>query len=262
MKLRNFKPHQENSVVYLRVNSCTSKDCTNRVVGVCFVGQDVTPEKEFMHKFVCLQGDYKAIIESLNPLIPPIFSSDENACCSEWNAVMEQLSGWKREEVIGKTLPGEIFGGLCRLRGQDDLTKFMILLYRGIGGQDTEKFAFGFCNRNGDFIEVLLTVNKRTDADGNIIGCFCFVQIVTPERQQALQGYGQEDKKYVSKLKELAYVLQEIKNPLNGIRFAHKLLENTSLTANQKKMMETCNACDRQIMTIINDMELQGTDQG
>lgn len=243
-------------------NACTSRDYTNTVVGVCFVGQDVTCEKVVMDKFIRLQGDYKAIIESLNPLIPPIFAVDEHVLCSEWNAAMEKLTGWRKYEVIGRMVIGEIFGSLCRLKNQDTLTKFMIVLYQGISGQDVEKVPLGFFDRKGKFVEVLLTANKRTDIAGNIIGCFCFLQIVVPDLQQALEGCRQEDREYFSKLKELTYIQQEIKNPLNGIRFTHKLLENTAMSDNQKQFLDISDACERQIMTIIQNMDLQSIEEG
>ncbi|WVZ00458.1 hypothetical protein V8G54_026527, partial [Vigna mungo] len=128
--------------------------------------------------------DYKAIVQSLSPLIPPIFSSDESACCSEWNAAMERLTGWKRDEVIGKLLPGEICGSFCRLKGQDNLTNVMILIYRGISGQDYEKLPVGFFYRNGEFIQSSIIANKRIDVGGNILGCFCFLQVVTSDLNQ------------------------------------------------------------------------------
>ena len=243
-------------------NACTSRNYANDVVGVCFVGQDITCEKVVMEKFICLQGDYKTIIQSLNPLIPPIFASDENACCCEWNAAMEKLTGWPKDEVMGKTLPGEIFGGFCQLKDQDTLTKFMILLYRGISGQDTEKFPTGFFDRNGKFVEVFLTANKRTDAGGNVIGCFCFLQIVVPDLQQALEGRRQEGREFFSKSKELAYIRQEMKNPLNGIRFTHRLLKNTAISEHQKQFLDTSDACERQIMTIINDIDFRSVEEG
>lgn len=259
--MRNFGLDQQKSIVYIMANACTSRDYTNSIVGVCFVGKDVTCEKVVMDKFIRLQGDYKAIIQSLNPLIPPIFASDENVCCSEWNAAMEKLTGCMREEVMGKMLPGEIFGGVCRLKGRDTLTKFMILLYRGISGQDTEKFPFGFFDKNGKFLEVFLTTNKRTDAGGNVVGCFCFLQIVVPDLQQALEGCRQEDREGFSKLKELAYIRQEIKNPLNGIRYTHRLLENT-VSEHQKQFLDTSDACERQIMAIIEDMDFRSIEEG
>ncbi|XWS12423.1 hypothetical protein CRYUN_Cryun37aG0088000 [Craigia yunnanensis] len=262
LKLRNFGLHQQNTVVYIVVNACTSRDYTNDVLGVCFVGQDITSEKVVMDKFIHLQGDYRAIIQSLSPLIPPIFASDENACCSEWNAAMEKLTGWSRSEVIGKMLAGEIFGGLCQLKGQDTLTRFMILLYQGIGGRDTEKFPFGFFDRKGKFVEVFLTANKRTDADGNIIGCFCFLQVIVPDLQQPTEGHKQEDREFFIKLKQLVYMQQEMKNPLNGIRFTHKLLETTAISENQKQILETSEACERQILAIIEDMDLGSIEEG
>ncbi|KAL7211508.1 hypothetical protein ACSBR2_014385 [Camellia fascicularis] len=190
LKLRKFGLNEQNSVLYIVGNACVSRDCTKRVMGVYFVGQDITSEK--------------AIIQSLNLLIPPIFGSDENAACSEWNAALEKLTGWTRQEIIGRMLPGEIFGGLCRLKGQNTLTKFNILLHQVINGNDFEKLPFGFLDRNGKYVEVLLTVNKRTDEAENIIGCFCFLQTIV----SGVQAFGneKENEERVSKLKELVFI--------------------------------------------------------
>lgn len=260
IKLRRFGKDPPKSVIYLMTNTCTSRDHKNDVVGVCFVAQDVTPEKAVMDKFIQLQGDYEAIVQSLNPLIPPIFASDENACCSEWNAAMERLTGWTRYEILGRTLPGEIFGGLCRLRGQDALTKFMIHFYQAISGRDTKKLPFGFFNRTGEFVEVFLTANKRTDEHGNIIGCFCFLQptLVDPEASDERQ----DNKESLSKNKEFSYIRQQMKNPLNGIQFTHKLLEATCVSDNQKQLLETSEACEKQILSVIDNMDFGSIEDG
>ncbi|PSS04878.1 Phytochrome E like [Actinidia chinensis var. chinensis] len=253
LKLRKFGLKQQNSVLYIVGSACASRDYKNNIVGVCFVGQDITPEKIVLDKFIRLQRDYKAIVQSLNPLIPPIFASDENACCSEWNAAMEKLTGWMRHEIIGKMLPGEIFGGFCRLKGQDMLTKFTILLYQVIGGHNSEKFPFGFFDRKGKYVEVFLMANKRTEKDGNIIGCFCFLQNVVSDMQAF--GNKQENGERLPRL-ELAYIRQEMKNPVNGLRFIHKLLESTAVSEDQKQLLETSDACERQIISIIEDLDL------
>lgn len=262
LKLRKFSPHQQNSAVYIVTNACTSRDYVNNIIGACFVGQDITPEKLVMDKFIRLQGDYEAIIQSLNPLIPPIFASDENACCSEWNAAMEKLTSWTRQEVIGKVLPGRIFGGLCQLKDQDSLTNFMILLYRAISGQDNMKLPFGFFNREGKFVEVFLIANKRTDADGKVIGCFCFLQTIEPESSGAEEEHKQEDRESFLRQRELAYIRQEMKNPLSGIRFTHQLLERTAMSEHQKQFLDTSGACERQIMTLIEDVDFEKIQEG
>lgn len=108
IQLKTFGPQKEKGAVILIVNACSSRDVTDNVVGVCFVGQDVTGQKQVLDKFTRIQGDYKAIVQNPNPLIPPIFGTDEYGYCSEWNPSMEKLTGWKREEVL---LPYFILSG-------------------------------------------------------------------------------------------------------------------------------------------------------
>lgn len=260
--MRTFGPEHHNDPVFVVVNACSSRDYTNNIVGVCFVGQDVTGQKVVMDKFIHIQGDYKAIVHSPNPLIPPIFASDDNTCCSEWNTAMEKLTGWAKEEIIGKMLVGEVFGSCCRLKGPDALTKFMILLHNAIGGQDTDKFPFSFFDRNGKYVQVLLTANRRVNMEGQIIGAFCFLQIASSELQQAIKVQRQHEKKSFSRMKELAYICQEIKNPLNGIRFTNSLLEATELTEDQKQFLETSAACEKQMLKIIRDVDLDSIEEG
>nr|BAF44083.1 phytochrome b [Lotus japonicus] len=262
IKLRTFGPEHQDKAVYVVVNACSSKDYTNNIVGVCFVGQDVTGQKVVMDKFINIQGDYKAIVHSPNPLIPPIFASDDNTCCLEWNNAMEKLTGWGRADVIGKLLVGEVFGSCCQLKGSDAITKFMIVLHNALGGQDTDKFPFSFLDRHGKYVQTFLTANKRVSIDGQIIGAFCFLQIVSPELQQALKVQKQQEKNCFARMKELAYICQEVKNPLSGIRFTNSLLEATGLTDEQKQFLETSAACEKQMLKIIRDVDLESIEDG
>ncbi|XP_068662138.1 phytochrome B-like [Aristolochia californica] len=262
IKLKTFGTAGTTKAVFVVVNACSSKDYTNNIVGVCFVGQDITGQKVVMDKFIHIQGDYRAIVQSPNPVIPPIFASDENTCCLEWNTAMEKLTGWSRNEIVGKILVGDVFGSCCRLRGRDELTKFMILLHKAISGQDSDQFPFTFFDRNGKCIQALLTANKRVNMDGQIIGAFCFLQVASPELQQALEIQRQQEKKCFARMKELAYICQEIRNPLNGIRFTNSLLEATNLTDDQKQLLETSTACEKQMMKILKDVGLESIEDG
>ncbi|XP_028096074.1 phytochrome B-like [Camellia sinensis] len=191
-----------------------------------------------------------------------VYCIGENTCCSEWNTAMEKLTGWTRGDIIGKMLVGEIFGSCCRLKGPDAKTKFMIVLHNAIGGQETDKFPFAFFDRNGKYVQALLTANKRVNMNGQIIGAFCFLQIPSPELQQALKVQRQQEKKCFVRMKELAYICQEIKNPLSGIRFTNLLLEATDLNDNQKQFLETSAACEKQMLKIIRDVDLEIIDGG
>ncbi|GER25624.1 phytochrome [Striga asiatica] len=261
LRLRTFGSEASKNAVFIMVNACLSKDYTEKVVGVCFVGQDVTSQKVVMDKFINIQGDYKAIVHNPSPLIPPIFVSDENTCCYEWNAAMEKLTGWRREEIIGKMLIGEIFGNCCRLKRLDAMTKLMMVLHNAIGGQDTEKFPFSFLDRNGKYVQVLLTANKRVNADGQIVGAFCFLQTTGPELPQAA-GVESTTENCVSKMQELAYIVQEVKNPMSGIRFTNSVLEAMDLIEDQRQLLETTVACEKQVLRILKDVDLEKIEHG
>nr|GEW61991.1 phytochrome E [Tanacetum cinerariifolium] len=207
---------QKNTILYIVANTCTSRDYMSNVIGVCFVGQDVTTEKIVMDKFIRMEGDYNTIIQSLNPSIPPLFASDENACCSEWNAAMEMLTGHMKHEVLGKVLPGDVFGGLCQLKDEDTLTKFMILLYGAINGHDASDLPFGFFGKDGNLVEAHLTANKRVGEGGKIVGCFCFLQTSSAQ----------------------------------------------PISDDQKQYLETSGACERQIASIIENMDVKSIEEG
>lgn len=262
IKLKTFGPEQSKGPIFVIVNACSSRGYTKNIVGVCFVGQDVTGQKVVMDKFVNIQGDYKAIVHNPNPLIPPIFASDENTCCSEWNTAMEKLTGWSRGEVVGKLLIGEVFGNCCRLKGPDALTNFMVVLHGAIGGQDYEKFPFSFFDKNGKYVQALLTANTRSKMDGTSIGAFCFLQIASAELQQAFEIQRQQEKKCYARMKELAYICQEIKNPLSGIRFTNSLLQMTNLNDDQRQFLETSSACEKQMSKIVKNASLQSIEDG
>ncbi|KAG1371368.1 Phytochrome B [Cocos nucifera] len=262
LKLRTFGSQDSVNAIFIMVNACSSRDHTNNIIGACFVGQDVTGQKLIMDGFIRIQGDYKAIIHSPNPLIPPLFASDRNTCCSEWNTAMEKLTGWSRGEMIGKLLAGEVFGSCCRLKDPDALTEFTIVLHDAIGGQETEEHRFAFFDKNGKFVQALLTTNTRGNMDGQEVAAFFFLRTVTPELQQALEIQRQQEKKCYARMKELAYICQEMKNPLGGIRFTNSQLGMTDLSDDQKQFLETSASCERQMMKIIEDTNLESIEDG
>jgi phytochrome B len=79
---------------------------------------------------------------------------------------------------------------------------------------------------------------------------------------QALTVQRATEKVAFAKLKELAYIRQEIKNPLYGIMFTRNLMEDTDLSDEQKQFMGTSSACERQLRKILDDMDLESIEEG
>ncbi|KAK3030380.1 hypothetical protein RJ639_038908 [Escallonia herrerae] len=221
-EIKTHGPKRDSGPISLIVNACASRDLSENVVGVCFVAQDITGQKTIMDKFTRIEGDYKAIVQNPNPLIPPIFGTDEFGWCSEWNQAMTELSGWCREDVIDKMLMGEVFGthtACCRLKNQEDFVSLGIVLNNAMTGRDSEKLA-------------------------------------SHELQQAIHIQRLSEQTAAKRLKALAYIRRQIKNPLSGIVFSRKMMEGTELGDEQKRLLHTSAQCQRQLNKVLDDTDL------
>lgn len=213
-----------------------------------------------------MQGDYARIMSSPSTLIPPIFMSNENGLCSEWNNAMQKLSGIKREEAVNKMLLGEVFTSNdygCRVKDHDTLTKLRISLNAVSSGQkNIEKLFFGFYHRDGNFIEALLSANKKTDIEGKVTGVLCFLQVPSPELQYALQVQRVSEQAIACTLNKLAYLRQEVKSPEKAISFLQDSLHSPGLSEDQKRLLRTSVLCREQLTKVINDSDIEGIEEG
>ncbi|XP_043726038.1 phytochrome A-like [Telopea speciosissima] len=258
-EMKTHGSRADSGPVSLVVNACASRDLQENVVGVCFVAQDMTGQKAVMDKFTRIEGDYKAIVQNPNPLIPPIFGMDEFGWCSEWNPAMISLSGWDRGEVIDKMLLGEVFGthkACCRLKNPEAFVNLGIVFNNAIMGLETEKISFSFFGRNGRYVDCLLSVSKKLDGEGRVTGVFCFLQLASQELQQALHVQRLSEQTALKKLKELTYIKQQIGNPLSGILFSQKMMEGSNLGEEQKQLLRTSVRCQHQLNKVLDDNDL------
>lgn len=264
IKLKTFGHLENNGPVVLVTSACCSRDLNEKTIGICFIGQDITWQKLIMDKYTRIQGDYIGIMQSPNTLIPPIFMMDENGRCIEWNDAMEKLSGVKRVEAVNQMLLGEVFtlsNFGCRLKHEDMLTKLRIFLHGEIAGQDGEKILFGFFDRNGNFIEALLSANKRINSEGRIIGVLCFLHVASPELQYVMHVQRISEQAAVNSLTKLAYIRGEIKNPLNGIKCMQDLMESSDLSENQRPLLKTITLCREQLAKIVDDPDVESIEE-
>jgi len=246
------------------VNSCCNRDLSEKVIGVCFVAQDLTRQKMIMDKYTRIQGDYVAIVKNPSELIPPIFMINDLGSCLEWNKAMQKITGIQREDAIDKFLIGEVFtlhDYGCRVKDHATLMKLSILMNAVISGQDPEKLLFGFFDTDGKYIECLLTVNKRTNAEGKITGAICFLHVASPELQHALQVQKMSEQAATNSFKELTYIHQELRNPLNGMQFTCNLLEPSELTEEQRQLLSSNILCQDQLKKILHDTDLESIEQ-
>ncbi|KAL6975497.1 hypothetical protein U1Q18_024293 [Sarracenia purpurea var. burkii] len=264
IELKTFGHQQNNGPIILVANACCNRDVNENIVGICFVGQDITGQKLIMDMYTRIQGDYVGIVRSPCALIPPIFMMGEDGRCTEWNNVMQVLSGVKREEAIDRLLLGEVFtihNFGCRLKDQDTLTKLQILLNGVIAGQDADKLLFGFFDQKDNFVEALLSANKRIDAEGRITSVICFLHVASPELQCALQVQRISEQAAANSLMKLAYIRREIINPVNGIKCLQNLMESSNLSKEQRQLLKTSKLCREQLSKIVDDTDIESIEE-
>lgn len=263
-KLKTFGHLENNGPLVMFTSACCSRDVNEKIIGVCFIGQDTTWKKLVMDKFTKIRGDYVGIMQSPNTLIPPIFMMDENGRCLEWNDAMEKISGVKREEAKDHLLLGEVFtlsNFGCRLKDEDTLTKLRIFLHGVIFGQDDDKLLFGFFDQKSNFIETLLSANKRVDSEGRTIGVLCFLHIASPELQYAMHIQSISEQAAANSLTKLSYIRGEIKNPLNGIKCVQNMMEFSDLSEDKRQLLRTSILCREQLANIVDDADIDSIEE-
>ncbi|KAL0287914.1 UNVERIFIED_CONTAM: Phytochrome C [Sesamum calycinum] len=264
IKLKTFGAQEKNGPVILVANACCSRDVKENIVGICFVGQDVTAERMILDKYNRVQGDYFGIMRNPCPLIPPIFVMDEHGRCVEWNDAMQKLSGLKREQAIEQMLLGEVFtvhSFGCQVKDQDTLTKLRILLNTIIAGQNADKVVFGFFDREHKYVEALVSANRRTDSQGRITGVLCFLHVASPELQHAMEVQKVTEQAAANTLTKLAYIRTEMRNPLSGIKCLQNMMKSSDLSKEQRQLLRTSELCGDQLAKIIDDTDIEGIEE-
>ena len=83
------------------LNSCPQNDADGRISGVLWIGQDITERKKFEVEKTSLAQELQTFIDTANA---PIFGIDADGLVNEWNNKSAAITGFSREEVLGKNL--------------------------------------------------------------------------------------------------------------------------------------------------------------
>jgi len=170
------------------------------IVGMLGVGQDITSMKAAEKNHRCRITENKNLIDGANA---PIFGVDANGMVTEWNQMAERLSGYAKDEVLGKHLVDTYITPEYQ-RGVRTVFEDALM------GTGVDNFEFPLFSKDQQRVEILLNASSRRDANGTIVGVLGVGQDITgmkvaeKERDQAKSDY-------------LAFICHELRNPLNGI---------------------------------------------
>eukprot|EP00808_Paulinella_micropora_P003649 g22756.t1 len=158
------------------LNASSRRDTEGKVIGVIGVGQDITQRKTAEQELNRVAQDLERLIDGANA---PIFGIDTHGNVSEWNQSASQITGYTKDEVLGKNL----VKNYITEEYQDAVRK---VLHAAVDGQETANFNFPLFTKTGKRLEILLNASSRRDIEGKVIGVIGVGQDIT-ERQAALQ---------------------------------------------------------------------------
>ena len=162
--------------VDILLNAATRRGPDNEIVGVVGVGQNITELKQEKLEMSRIAQDLMRLIDYANA---PIFGIDTKGRVNEWNRKSVEITGYRREDVIGKNLVQDFIT-------PDYQASVKEVLDNALQGKGTDNFEFPLYSRDGRKVEVLLNATTRVDATNTPIGVIGVGQDIT-ERKTAEQ---------------------------------------------------------------------------
>ena len=143
--------------VDILLNAATRRGPDGAIVGVVGVGQDITELKQEKVEMSRVADDLMRLIDYANA---PIFGIDQDGKVNEWNRKAAEITGFSKDEVIGRSLVQHFIT-------PDYQASVKEVLDNALLGKGTDNFEFPLYSRDGKKVEVLLNATTRVDSRGH-----------------------------------------------------------------------------------------------
>jgi len=197
---QTVRVHKNGQLVDVSLTVSPIRDDKGNVVGAAKIVRDITRQKKLEEAALRLA----AIVESSDDAIA---SKDLNGTITSWNRSAEKLFGYKPEEIIGKPVTTIIPPEL-----HHDETMILSKIRRG---EKIDHFETIRLHKNGDRIEVSLTISPVKDDNGNVIGAAKIIRNITETNK--IERALRTTEKLAAAGRMAATVAHEINNPLEAV---------------------------------------------
>jgi PAS domain S-box-containing protein len=197
---QTVRVHKSGRLIDVSLTVSPIRDDKGNIVGAAKIVRDVTRQKKLEEAALRLA----AIVESSDDAIA---SKDLNGTITSWNRSAEKLFGYKAEEIIGKSvtliIPPELH--------HDE--NFILSKIRR--GEKIDHFETIRLHKNGERIEVSLTISPVKDDNGNVIGAAKIIRNITETNK--IERALRTTEKLAAAGRMAATVAHEINNPLEAV---------------------------------------------
>ena len=191
----------------------------------------------------------KMTLQTLIDLAPVGISIvDADNKITAWNKASEDITEWKEEEVLGKS----IFDALKGNAANTDRINSQVHEQAKSFSSELE-----YITKYGKKVDVQISVVPIFDGEGKQAGSMGVSVNISDlrERERRLMEINRVLKEAsAAKSDFLANMSHEIRTPLNGVIAMSELVSLTALTPEQKRMMNTVQSSANSLMTILSDI--------
>jgi len=231
---------------FLEVNMSISvlKDVQGNVTGAIGILRDITSEKIAERKLKESENKTRVILDNSAAAIT---LTDKDERIVSWNRFTEQLLGMKKPDLYMKPVSS--------LYPPEEWKKIRAENIRKLGSkQHLETKAI---KKNGQVIDIDLSINILKDTQNNIIGSVGIMQDITEykkARQMLLEAKVAAEEANSAKSQFLANMSHEVRTPMNAIVGMIDMTLDTSLDAEQKDNLNTAKEAAENLLNLINDI--------
>lgn len=216
-------------VRWIRIDATPVWDDAGNVEKFVMIETDISRQVAYENRITSIAREFAAIIQDANAVI---FGIDRNGYINEWNRLTSEITGFQKNDVLGRKL-------MDHIRDDEDKEKLNTMLSSVLEGKAASNIELKFRTREGKDIVLFLNATLRRDISGGVSGALVVGQEITElseyrgsleekveQRTRELNAALRKEMELAEMKKRFVSVAShEFRTPLSTISFAAGFLQ-------------------------------------
>eukprot|EP00930_Biecheleria_cincta_P039996 TRINITY_DN27442_c0_g1_i1.p1 TRINITY_DN27442_c0_g1~~TRINITY_DN27442_c0_g1_i1.p1 ORF type:complete len:2290 (+),score=499.19 TRINITY_DN27442_c0_g1_i1:44-6913(+) len=174
---------KDGNQVILAMSGAAFHDTDCCVAGIIACGQDLTSVRRSIQEKTRVAEDLTRLIDTANA---PIFGVDGSGNVTEWNRKVAQITGWNKQETLGKPFVETFINEGFREIVRDNM-------HRMLRGEEVANFEFPLSTKDGQQRDIFLSMTTSSGEKDEVVGVIGVGQDITDLRKAMAEQRGIAD---------------------------------------------------------------------